>query len=48
MRANRSPLAAKKPTSASRSLLTLAARTICPLPSTMQTLLHSNDTSIAA
>jgi hypothetical protein len=48
MRSNANPLSAKKPTSASRSLATLASRTISPSASTTHTLLHSNDTSIAA
>jgi hypothetical protein len=37
-----------QPISASGSLATFASRTILPLPSTTQTLEHSNDTSIPA
>ena len=48
MRAKLRPLPAKKATRASRSLRTLASRTICPAASTTHTLLHSNETSIAA
>ena len=48
MRAMLRPLSAKKATRASRSLRTLASRTICPAASTTHTLLHSNETSIAA
>jgi hypothetical protein len=48
VRANVKPLAAKTATRASRSLRTLASRTICPAASTTHTLLHSNHTSIAA
>ena len=48
MRAMHNPAAAKKATNAWGSLGTLASRTISPVASTTQTLLHSNDTSIAA
>jgi len=48
MRANAKPLSVKNAARASRSLRTLASRTICPAASTTQTLLHSNETSIAA
>jgi hypothetical protein len=47
MRVNLRPLRSKNATRASRSLCTLASRTICPAASTTQTLLHSNETSIA-
>jgi hypothetical protein len=48
MRANLKPLCSKNVTRASRSLCTLASRTIYPAASTTQTLLHSNETSIAS
>src|SRR5918996_1281633 len=48
MRVNRKPLSAKNATRASRSLCTFASLTICPAASTTHTLLHSNETSIAA
>jgi hypothetical protein len=48
MRVNRKPPWANNATRASRSLGTLASRTICPAASTTHTLLHSNETSIAA
>jgi hypothetical protein len=48
MRVMRNPVAAKNATNASGSLGTLASRTISPVASTTQTLLHSKDTSIAA